>query len=93
MPFTIDDDRGSRLYVIASAAVHAAVLGQRFSDKQLQLRAALPQLVLLSMDQYIVALPPLHLRSCFGDLTAECHIITFLHLDVLQLLKEFNRSF
>lgn len=90
---TIDDDCGSCLYVIASAAIHAAVFGQRFPDKQLQRRAALPRLVLLSMDQHTVALLPLHPRSYFGDLAAESHIITFLHLDVLQLLKEFNRSF
>lgn len=91
--FTVNDDGGSRLYVIASAAVRAAVLRQRFPNEQLQLGAALPQLVLLSVAQHNVALLPLHLTSCFGDLTAERHAITFLHLDVLQLLKEFNGLF
>lgn len=92
-PFTVDDDGGSRLCVIASTAVRAAVLRQCFPNKQLQLGAALSQLVLLSVAQQIVALLPLHLASCFGDLTAERHTITFLHLDVLQLLKEFNGLF
>lgn len=92
-PFTIDDDGGSRLYVVTSAAVRAAILRQCFPNEQLQLEVALPQLVLLSVAQHTVALLPLHLTSCFGDLTAQGHPITFLHLDVLQLLKEFDGLF
>lgn len=90
---TSDDDGGSSFYVSTNTAVCATVLRLALPDVELQDGAALLYLVFLSVGQHIVSLVPLHWSAGFGELTAECHSIALLHLNILQFLKEFDGLF
>lgn len=93
MALTSDDDGGSSFYFIANTAVCATVFRPAFPDEKLQSGASLLHLVFLSVAQHIVSLLPLHWSAGFGDLTAECHSIALLHLNILQFLEELDGPF
>lgn len=93
MNLTSDDDGGSSFYLITNTAVCATVLRLASPDEELQGGAALLHLVFLSIGQRSVSLLPLHWSAGFGELTAECHSIALLHLNILQFLKESDWTF
>ena len=88
MPLTSDYNSSSSFYVFTNTAVNATVLRLAFPDEKLQSGAALLHLVLISVGQHIVSLPPLHWDSGFGQLTAESYSIALLHLNIFQFLEE-----
>lgn len=70
------------------AGVDPAVLWIGISDDQLHGCVPLLNLVLVSILQWFSAKSPLHRNTRFGEFTVQRDVVSFLHLEVLQLLLE-----
>lgn len=91
MHLTSNDCCCRGFYLITNAAVGAAVLREAFPDVELVDAAALLDLVFVSVGKDSVSLCPLHGDPRLGQLTAQCNNTALLHLNILQVLKKFDR--
>lgn len=70
--------------------VDPAVLWIGVYDDQLHSCVPLLNLVLVSTLQRFSSKSPLYRNTRLGDFTVQCDVVSFLHLEVLQLLLEGN---